>query len=142
MILTAIFLIIVGALAAASWIASKQPNAKAAIDKLVPIQGILGIIAGLWGVWALIDALRATSAISSIPIFWTLLLVGALLLIGLGFILGYGLIASKTMAGNPEAMAKGEAMRLKLVKFQTPMGLAAIVVGLVVLIMRLTNSYF
>ena len=47
MILLAILLIAVGALAAASFIASKQPNAKAAIDKLVPIQGILGIIAAL-----------------------------------------------------------------------------------------------
>jgi hypothetical protein len=125
LLVTGIFTIVVGALAAASFIAAKQPNAQAAIDKLVPFQGIIGIIAGLWGVWGVIQALLS---IGSIGLGWIVLVACSLLMVALGFILGYGLISKYAMK-TPEAMAKGQAMRLALARVQTALGLIAIGLG-------------
>ena len=136
-ILTALLMIAAGVLAAASLIAAKKPNAKEAIDKLVPFQGIIGIISLLWGVWSLIGVIRIIDAFSVVPIRWLLALAAALVMIILGFVLGYALISKYTMK-TPEAQAKGEAMRLKMVKFQVPLGIASIALGLWVLISGLT----
>ena len=49
-----------GLLAASSLIVQKQPNAKELIAKLVPFQGIIGIILLIWGLIALIFVLNLT----------------------------------------------------------------------------------
>ncbi|HYE17724.1 MAG TPA: hypothetical protein VEA69_04730 [Tepidisphaeraceae bacterium] len=149
-IILGVLLIVTGGLAAAAWIVSKRPDAKAAIDKLVPSQAILGIITALWSVVTLFLSIRDYSRLSDIAALasafgvsapsrvWMLIIVIASIVgIVLGLFLGYGLIAKKAMAGSPEAAAKGEALRLKLVTYQTPLGLAGLVLGLLSII-----SYF
>jgi len=130
LLITGILMILAGALAAASLIAAKQPNAKQAIDKLVPFQGIIGVISALWGIWALINVIRSMGSFS---IGWLLGLVAAITMLVLGFVLGYALISKYTMK-TPEAAAKGEELRLKLVKFQVPLGLVSIGLGIWTLI--------
>ena len=48
----------------------------------------------------------------------------------LGFLLGFALITKYALSKSPEAMAKGELLRLKLVSIQIPLGLIGIGVGL------------
>lgn len=141
--ITALLLLVAGALAASSFIIAKKPDAKKAMDKIAPYQGIIGVVLLLWGLYDTYYFLlstegkfiRAILAFPGIPgkyKIWgyTLYIVG-LLEILLGFLLGYGLIASKVGGKNPEMAAKGEAMQKKLAGIQTPLGFVAIVVGII-----------
>jgi len=128
-------LIVLGALAAASFIIAKQPNAKVALDKLAPYQGIVGAIAAVWGLWQLIVLLIHIGYLPAAPVRYLIALAMVLLTVGLGFLMGFGLISKYALSKNAEAAAKGEQLRAKLVTFQTPMGLAGIAVGVVGLIM-------
>ena len=140
LLITGIFMIVLGILAAASLIAAKQPNAQAAIDKLVPFQGIIGVIAVIWGAWRLVVALLNMGWLTSAPLLWIVWLASAVVMLALGFVLGYALISKYTMK-TPEAAAKGEAMRLKLVGIQTPLGLISLAIGVWALIYSVMNGF-
>lgn len=135
-LLFALLLIVAGILAAASLIVQKQPNAKEMIDKLVPFQGIIGIVLLLYGIyWLLFWILPYLGAwMRMSPILGLGALLASLVAIGLGFLLGYGLIAQYALSNNADAARKGEAMRMKLAGIQGPLGLAGIVLGLWVLL--------
>ena len=106
---------------------------------LAPFQGVIGIIAAIWGAYNVVMALVHISALSGAPLLWILGFAAAVVMLVLGFILGYALISKYTMT-TPEAAAKGEAMRLKLVKYQTPLGLVSIGLGLWALIFSVTHG--
>jgi hypothetical protein len=129
-------LIVCGVLAASTLIISKKPNAKELIDKLVPVQGWIGLVVCIVGLWAVINCLMNISIMHLVPLRWTVALAMGVLMTLLGFLLGFGLISQFTMKGNPEAAAKGEALRMKLTKFQVPLGLAGIGLGIVGLILN------
>jgi len=92
MLIYGLTLIILGILAVPSLILSKKPDAKEMIDKIIPYQGWIGLIACVWGIWLVISAFLHIDWISLIPVSWILWLLVGLLLACLGFILGYGLI--------------------------------------------------
>lgn len=127
-------LIVTGALAAYGLIVAKQPNAKQLLDKITPVQGIIGIVALIWGIWMVITALRTTALIDTLPGYWFILLASGVVQVILGFLLGYGLIQQYALSKNPAAMARGEQAREKLVKFQVPVGLASIALGVLLLV--------
>lgn len=143
MILIPILLILGGVLAASSLIVQKQPNARELIAKLVPFQGIIGIILLVWGLFALL--------------FWVLpalgwmlrwsfmsgmvMLLSVLTTIALGFLLGYGLIAQHVLSKNADAARGGQAAHEKLVRYQVPLGVVGIVLGLWGLISLLMTPY-
>ena len=58
--------------------------------------------------------------------FWTLSGVAD---IAVGFILGFKLISKWVLSKNETALAKGQELRLKLSKFQVPLGFFAIIMG-------------
>src|SRR5262245_40564650 len=134
-IVSVLLLFAAGVLGASNLIISKKPNAKELIDKLTPFAGMIGVVLLIWGIWDLIQALRATSVISIIPFWWTVFLLTSLIEIGLGFLLGYGLISKYVLSKNAEAAAKGEQVRAKLAVYQIPMGLAAIAASILFLIL-------
>src|SRR2546421_8679563 len=139
MILLALLLIIVGALAIASLIAQEQPNAMEMINKLVPFQGIIGIILLLWGLYVLIAFVGSgvfSVYLAALPLFAIIYLLTAIVSIGLGALLGYGLIAKYTLANNPDAARKGAEMYAKLAKVQVPLGIAGIALGIALIIFR------
>jgi hypothetical protein len=143
MILIPILLILGGVLAAASLIVQKQPNAKEMIAKLVPFQGIVGIILLVWGLLALLfwvlpalSWMLRWSFISGL-----ILLLSVLVTIGLGFLLGYGLIAQYVLSKNADAARSGEAIHMKLARIQVPLGLVAIGLGLWSLINILVSPF-
>lgn len=123
-----------GVLASSGFIISKKPNARELIDKLVPYQGWIGMVMFGWGVWETISVVTHLSMLGQAPLrflFWTLVALSDLIV---GFLLGYGLITKYTFAKNETAQKKGAEVREKLVKFQAPLGLLAIVMGALYLV--------
>lgn len=140
----ALLLIVAGLLGAASLIVAKQPNAREVIAKLTPYQGIIGIILLIWALIVFIfNILPALGALLRyFPITGILLLATFLVAIALGFLLGYGLIAQYALNKNAGAAQGGEAMRMKLAKFQGPLGLLGIGLGLWMLVSALSWGMF
>jgi hypothetical protein len=124
--LNLILLLALGVLALSSIIAAKKPDAKDLIDKLAKFSGIIGLVAGLWGVYRFVDVIINISAIRYVPLTWIISLATCLVFVGLGFLFGYGLIAGVM---NEQAKAKAEGVRQKLAGFQTKLGWVAIGLG-------------
>lgn len=126
-----IFLVLIGLLACAGMIAAKKPNAGAAIGKLVPFQGIIGILALIWGVWQLIQWFTsgALSYFSIVPVLTVLALASSVLMIVLGLLFGWGLIAKVT------GKADGGATLAKIARIQGPLGVATIIVAIALVIL-------
>lgn len=118
-----IILILLGVLAASSMIVKMKPEAKDLIDKIVPIQGWLGLVGFVLGIYYTVISL-ISGHFSIVYIAITLLMAA------LGLLMGFGLISKYMLSKNEEAMAKGEAIRSKLATFQIPLGIAGIVVGI------------
>lgn len=135
--LTALLLIGCGVLAAASFIVSKSPNARQAIDKLVPFQGFMGVALlaiGLIDLLRWFDTLRVAHRLSML--FALTMWASVISAILLGFLLGIPQIA-KWMPGDNPAEQKALAMQRKLGGSSTFMGIVGIVAGLLLLLYRL-----
>jgi hypothetical protein len=139
-LLFALLLIAAGILGAASLIVQKQPNAREAIAKLVPYQGIIGIILLVWALIVfLFQILPAIGLILQFfPLRGILVIVTFLVAIALGFLLGYGLIAQYALSKNADAARGGDALKMKLAAFQGPLGIAGIALGVWLLIASLS----
>jgi len=135
--LLALLLIIAGALAIPSMIAKKQPNAGEALAKLVPFQGIIGIVLLLWGLYELISVLLSGylgAFLTVFPVWGIIYLLAVIVAIGLGALLGYGLIAKYALSGNAEAARVGATVHAKLATVQVPLGIAGIALGILLII--------
>ena len=122
-----IWLALLGVLAVPSMIIAKKPNAKELIGKIAPYQGWIGAVSCLWGVWGIIGAVLNLGWISHWPIYWATWLADSVLQFALGLILGIGVL--KTFIKNPQAQAKMDETLAKLTPKQGMLGLAAIGVG-------------
>jgi hypothetical protein len=123
-----------GVLASSGFIISKKPNARELIDKLTPYQGWIGAVMFFWGVWETISVVTHLGMLGQAPlrfVFWTLVAISDLLV---GFLLGYGMITKYAFSKNAAAQEKGAQVREKLVKWQAPLGLLAIVMGILYLV--------
>ncbi|HEX8707602.1 MAG TPA: hypothetical protein VF723_05020 [Pyrinomonadaceae bacterium] len=140
--LFALLLIVAGVLAAASLIVQKQPNAREIIAKLVPFQGIIGIILLLWG---LINLIRLLSVLGpmmqGVPLTAILALATFLVAVALGFLLGYGLIKQYVLNKDGGASQGGENLLLRLAKVQGPLGIIGIGLGIWMLISFLGTGF-
>jgi hypothetical protein len=143
-LLLALLLIVGGALAAAPLIVAKQPNAQEAINKLVPYQGIIGIVLLLWGLFVLLFRLLSVLGLmlQFAPLTGIGMLLACLVAIALGILLGYALISKYALSSNADAARSGEMVRAKLTGIQIPLGIAGIVTGLWALIIYLNYSRF
>jgi len=136
-IITVAVLLAGGLLGAANLIIAKKPNAKELIDKLTPYQGSIGVVLVIWGVIDVIRIVPSLGALSSAPLWTVISLLTALTELGLGFLLGYGLISKYALSKSPQALEKGQRLRAKLVVYQGPLGLTAIVLAILFTVMRL-----
>jgi len=118
-----------GILAASAFIISRKPNAKELIDKLTPYEGWIGVVMFFWGVKEMIGAVTGLSLLSEAPLQWVFWTGSGLADLFVGFILGFKLISKWVLSRNETALAKGQELRLKLSKFQVPLGFFAIVMG-------------
>lgn len=144
MLLLAILLIVAGILAASSLIIAKQPNAQDMISKIVPFQGIIGIILLLWGLYALFFQVLPYFGLlmQFAPLTAIASLASTLVAIGLGIILGYGLIKQYALKNNADAARSGDAAVAKLAGIQVPLGLAGIALGIWILIIYMSAPRF
>ena len=132
-----ITLILLGCLAVPSLIMTKKPDAKAVFDKIAPYQGIIGIIFALWGVWGIIQCLLNIGWLSLIPVAWLIWLLVSGVEAALGFILGYGLISKHLLSKSEAATEKGEKLLQKLLPLQGKLGIAAIVLGVIQIVVSI-----
>ena len=136
-----LLLIVAGVLGAAALIIQKKPDARELIAKLVPFQGIIGIVLLIFSLIWLIRILPGLGyAFQSLV--GLLMLLSILVGIALDFLLGYGLINQYVLSKNAGAAAGGAGVQASLAKYQGPLGIIAILLGLWMLIMALTSPYW
>jgi hypothetical protein len=132
--LTASLLIVCGVLAAASWIVSKKPNARQALDKLVPFQGLLGVALLAIGIINLLRSLDGMKYwMKSGALFGLTMWSTIVISIVLGFLLGMPQIA-KWIPGDNPAEQKAMDMQKKLGAYSTIVGFIGLVCGILVLL--------
>jgi uncharacterized membrane protein len=124
--LGAIIAILGGLIAASSLIVSKKPNAKDLLDKLVPFQGIIGVILLAWSIFGVLGLLSYFSIISLAVVVVEFIV---------GFLLSYGLLSKFLLSKNEAAKEKGQALRLKLTKYQVPAGVILVVLGILSIVL-------
>jgi hypothetical protein len=130
-ILFAIFLVIVGALAAYPRVVQTWPNGKALIDKLLPYQGAIGIVSLIWGVAEMVRRLaRMGVEVRLEPAVWLVMLAGGVVAVLLGILLGYGVIAQHVLGRSPEMQRRGDEIRARLIPRQVQLGMAGMALGL------------
>ncbi|MGB0869364.1 MAG: hypothetical protein ACPGSD_07180 [Flavobacteriales bacterium] len=130
--LSALIAIVGGLIAASGFIVSKKPNAKELLDKLTPFQGWIGVVLTFWGLWG---AIQLVLNIGNIGIVWIIAFAVNVVEFIVGFLLGYGLISKYLLEKNEQAKEKGQALRLKLTKYQIPSGMALIILGVLSIIL-------
>ncbi len=137
-LITGLTLIILGGLCIPGIIAKKSPKAKELLNKIVPLQGTLGIALFAWGIWGIIGGLTSLSWLGSWPLWWTTRLAGNVICFAGGAILGWGMIQKLILKKAPaDVVAKAENAYLKLVSFQEKIGITAIIVGIWVILYEL-----
>jgi hypothetical protein len=134
-IVTPVLLLLGGILASSSLIIAKKPDAKGLIDKLTPYQAGLGVVLLVLGIWNFITYLGFLMH----PFGWALAgitmwaMIASLIL--LGFLFGMPQIA-KWIPGESSAEQTALELAKKLVPYQTPLGVLAIVSALLALLIR------
>jgi hypothetical protein len=139
-LITTLVLLCGGLLGAANLIIARKPNARDLIDKLVPYQGVIGVVLLLWGLLDLMRLLRLLSMLNHIPLWWLFFLITTATQLGLGFLLGYGLISRYVLSKSAQAMEKGERLRARLAVYQGALGVAAIVLAGLSILMKLISE--
>lgn len=135
---TALMLIVGGALASSSLILAKKPNARDLLMKVAPYQGSIGVLMFVWGIYDLIVnfllSLGDFGVVFQGPIFWKLFgifaIVGYLCELLVGFLLGFGMINAFAAKKSPAAAQKAEAAMKKLAPWQSILGIIAIIAGI------------
>lgn len=137
--LEAIVLIISGILAVPSLILSKKPDAKNILDKITPYQGWIGVVIFIWGIWSLISVLLNAGLFlgNGLVVLFILILAIAVVEAVLGFILGFNLINTYVLSKNAKSEEKGQQLLAKLLPLQGKFGIAAIVLGVITLVLIL-----
>jgi len=113
--LNSVIMILGGLMAAMSLVVLMVPKSKDTFEKLVPLQGFVGIGLMFWALWGLVQLLRY-------GVFDILAMVLIVLQILVGFLLAFSLL-SKYIFKSQEALEKGKKLRSKMAAFQGPMGL-------------------
>lgn len=119
-----------GLLAMSSLIVGRSAAAAEKLATLAKYQGWIGLTMFGWGVWELIQCVLNMSLLGSHPITFVFWLLSGIADFTVGLLLGFGLISTYVFRGNEMAIAKGNALRSKLVAFQVPLGGLAVVVSL------------
>lgn len=131
------FLLIVGGLlGAGGLIIAKKPAAKTALNKVVPYQAGIGVGLLVLGLFVLVRWFgQMLDFFKAAPLFGVALYGSCFIAMALGFFFGMPLIA-KWIPGNSPAEKRAEKMAKKLSPFQTILGIAGIVCGVLLLLYR------
>ena len=127
--------IVAGALAASNVVIEKLPNSKNYIDKMVPYQAIIGVVAMVLSVLKLLDAFTLKADFFTQLINFGCIASAAIV----GFLLGFPMV-QQFMANDEKSKAKAEEVRKKLAPYQVIAGLICIGTGAYLLIFGLFHA--
>ena len=137
-ILFSVLLTIAGALAVYPRIVQARPYFKQLLDKILPYQGVIGLVVLAWGLlWGLRLLGHMGTMMAYIPVLLIIDIVSCVDGVLLGLLLGYGIIAQYLLGNSAEALKHGENWRSKLSARQALLGWTGIGLGLVGFLMRL-----
>jgi hypothetical protein len=122
-----IWLALLGILGASSLIIARKPDAKVLIAKIAPYQGWMGAVSAIWGAWGIVGAVLNLGWMAHFPIYWITWLADSVLQLALGLLLGVGVL--KTFIKAPAASERMDQTITKLAPFQGTLGIAAIALG-------------
>jgi hypothetical protein len=127
-LVTALIMIVLGILGAASLIIAKKPDAKELIDKLAPYQGYVGAVGAIWGVWTIINSVLTMGTwLANYPIWWATYLATGVVMFALGLLLGVGIL--KTWIKDAKAQQKMDELIQRLAPKQGMLGVVSIGLG-------------
>lgn len=130
-LINGLVLIILGGLCIPGIVAKKNPKAKELLDKIVPLQGTIGIAVFGWGVWGIISSILSIGIISTWPLSWITYLLCAAISVAGGAILGWGMIQKKLLVkASADVVERATEVYKKLLSLQERIGFIAIIVGL------------
>ncbi len=130
-LLVIILLILLGLLGSAPFLTQKFPKVKDLTDKLAPYAaplGVTGIIVAVLYIFPLLDLI---SIFRFSPGIVLIALLAWIALLGLGIIFGFEAVGDKLFATNSAFRSKGEVLRAKLLPYQVPLGITALVIGII-----------
>ena len=133
--ITAVMLLLIGVLGAASLIVAKRPDAKEAIAKMQVYQGWIGVVAFCWGVWGVISAILSLGMLKWAMILWVTSLAASVIMVVLGLLLGLGVM--KTFVKNEEARRQLDERAARLAPKQGTFGIIAIALGVWLLLVAI-----
>ena len=123
-----ILTIVGGLITASPLIVSHKPNSKEIFAKIAPYQGFLGLgVLALGVLWLMRWLPNISLSFSSLDGAIVLAMIVANILVG--FLMGFGLL-SGLLSKNATAKAKSEALIAKLTSIQIPLGIGAVVLGI------------
>jgi len=120
-----------GLLAASAFIIARKPNATQLIDKITPYQGWIGLLMFGWGIREIVYLVPNLGHFGDAPLFMTFWILVAFADLAVGFLLGFGLITKYVLSRSPAAEARGQYLRGRLMAYQIPMGVVAMVMGMI-----------
>jgi len=124
-----------GILAASGFIIKRLPNATSVIDKIAPYQGWIGMVMFCWGIWETLQSVLNIGLMSTHMMHWLFWMLSGIADLLVGFLLGFGLITHYALSKSPQAMEKGQRIRSTLMGIQAPLGLLAIVMGVLYIVL-------
>ena len=137
-ILFSILLATAGALAVYPRIVQTRPDFKQLLDKILPYQGVIGLVVLVWGLlWGLHLLGHLGMMMNYVPVLLIIDIVSCVDGVLLGLLLGYGLIAQYILGNNAEALKHGENWRSRLAARQTLLGWTGLGLGILGFLMRL-----
>ncbi len=125
--------IALGAFILAPRFLGENEDAAAALEKVTPFQGIIGLIVV---VFALLAFGSLIGAISMYDLFRISLMLTIFDILALGFVLGYGLISEQVLSKSENASTKGTELNDRLQPRQELLGMAAIGLAVLTIILR------
>ncbi len=131
-LISSIISIVGGLLATSSVIIGKKPEMQKYLDKLVPYQGIVGVILLGFGLLGIVSSFLS---IGSIGLSWAIGLGAAFSGAVVGFLLAYGLISKYVFEKDEASKVKGQELRTKLIAYQVPSGMVLIILGVLTLVL-------
>jgi hypothetical protein len=126
-LIAGMWMALLGVLAAPGLLLSRQPLAKAALDKIVPYQGWIGAFSALWGAWGVVSMMLNLDLLRHFRIYWFTYMTTSLLQVALGLLLGVGVLKSFVRA--PAAQSRLDSVIARLAPRQGKLGLFGVVLG-------------
>jgi len=137
-VITVLVLLAGGLIGASNIVIAKRPDAQDVIDKLMPFQGVIGVVLLLWGVVGAFDVLGSLRWLRLAPFWWLIFVASVVTELGLGFLLAYGLITKFT---SGQASQTAGQVHGKLAGYQSTLGLTAIGLAALFFFLTLTRGF-